>query len=151
MRDALPRRVSKIRGVVKEILMLRGIFTNKDKQPNADVVFEQEDYYLFVKVLVSGKRIASMNCVIEDDRRILIGDIHHKDSKDYDKGFGSVMMNKLIEYAKENGYVEIYGNLSVTDSDHKERLHHFYAKFGFDIIEYSEVRDMFYGAVRRKI
>lgn len=130
--------------------MFKGLFRRKEKQPDFEIVIEQDDYYLSVKAINNGNRLAHIICVIDDDKRIMIGDIQHTVSKSYNKGLGSAMMEKLIEYAAKNGYSELYGNLSVVDSDHKNRLHHFYNKFGFEIIEYPEVKDIYYGEIHRK-
>ena len=131
--------------------MFKALFSRKDKPIEFEVVIEQEDYYLSVKAINKGKRLAFITCVIEDDNRIMIGDIQHVGSNNYNMGLGSAMMEKLIEYANNNGYIELYGNLSIVDLNHKNRLHHFYNKFDFEIIEYPEVKDMYYGEIRRKI
>lgn len=91
---------------------------------------------------------ARMLCTIESDDTILIGDIRHcyKD-RDFCKGYGTLMMQKLISYAKENGYKTIYGHLSTVDLDHKDRLYHFYEKFGFEITEIEEQDSVLYGKV----
>ena len=52
---------------------------------------------------------------------------------DQDKGLGSILMESLIEYAKNNGYVCIRGWLSPIDKEHFDKLEHFYKKFGFEI------------------
>lgn len=54
------------------------------------------------------------------------------------------MINKLFEYAMNNDVATICGNLSLLDLDHKDRLHHFYVKHGFEIILYEESQDMYY-------
>lgn len=90
---------------------------------------------------------AMMLCTIMSEDMIFIGDIRHYSDKDYCKGYGSLMMQELIAYAKENGYKIICGNLSKVDLDHKERLHHFYEKFGFEITETEEQNDNFYGKI----
>ena len=90
---------------------------------------------------------ARMLCTIKSDDTILIGDIRHRKDKNLCKGYGTVMMQKLITYAKENGYKTIYGRLSTVDLDHKNRLHHFYEKFGFDITENEEQNSIFYGKI----
>ncbi|WP_072299576.1 GNAT family N-acetyltransferase [Ruminococcus flavefaciens] len=131
--------------------MFKALFSRKDKPIEFEVVIEQEDYYLSIKAINNGKRLAFITCVIEDDNRIMIGDIRHAQSKYFNHSIGSAMMKKLIEYAENNDYRELYGNLSVVDSDHKNRLHHFYNKFGFEIIEYPETKDLYYGEIRRKI
>ena len=61
------------------------------------------------------------------------------------------MMQKLIEYAKENGYSRLYGNLSDVDIGHKDRLYHFYEKFGFEITEYPKKIDCYFGMIEKRI
>ena len=63
----------------------------------------------------------------------------------------SILQNPEIvsafSYAKENGYKTIYGHLSTVDLDHKDRLYHFYEKFGFEITENEEQNSNFYGKI----
>lgn len=63
-----------------------------------------------------------------------------------DKGFGTIIMNELIQYAKKLNVKYISGELSFVDigkddeddscKDKRERLYHFYPKFGFIIEEH---------------
>ena len=96
-------------------------------------------------------RIAYINCVIKDDDTIHICDIVHDNTKAIDKGIGTEMMNALIEYARNNNYSEITGDLSVVDADHKDRLHHFYSKFGFEITVFDSVINNYYGCIAMKL
>ena len=57
------------------------------------------------------------------------------------------MMAELLKYASQIGIHTICGNLSLVDSDHKGRLHAFYKKHGFEIIQYDTPDDLFYGEV----
>ena len=62
-----------------------------------------------------------------------------------DQGYGSIVMEKMIQHAKQMGVMYISGFLSFIDigtgSDedeeikrkNRERLYHFYPKFGFEI------------------
>lgn len=50
-------------------------------------------------------------------------------------GNGSVLMNALLKYAKENGIRVITGDLSSVDADHKDRRDYYYKKFGFEVSE----------------
>ena len=122
----------------------------KKKSPPV-VKVEQSGSLLMIKLYTNNIREAWMQCVIESDSTILIGDIIHDNQKNYNKGYGSAMMQKLIEYAKENGYSHIYGNLSDVDIGHKDRLYHFYEKFGFEITEYTEKIDCYFGMVEKII
>lgn len=62
-----------------------------------------------------------------------------------------MMINKLFKYAINNNFATICGNLSTVDLDHKDRLHHFYKKHGFEIIIYEEPHDMYYGQILKTL
>ncbi len=125
------------------------MFWKKKSPPIVKV--EQTESLLMIKLYMNNIREARIQCVIESDSTILIGDIIHDNKKKYNKDYGSAMMQKLIEYAKENGYSRIYGNLSDVDIGHKDRLYHFYDKFGFEITEYPEKRDCYFGMIEMKL
>lgn len=120
----------------------------KKKSPPV-VKVEQIGSLLMIKLYENNVRKARIQCVLESDNSILIGDIIHDNEKTYNKGYGSAMMEKLIEYANENGYSRLYGNLSDVDIGHKDRLYHFYYKFGFTITEYSEIKDCYFGMIEK--
>lgn len=119
------------------------------KRTSIEAVAERADSLLMIKLYRNHTREARIQCVIESDSTILIGDIIHDSQRKYNKGYGSAMMIKLIEYAKENGYSRLYGNLSVVDLNHKDRLYHFYRKFGFEITEYPEINDCYFGMIEK--
>jgi GNAT superfamily N-acetyltransferase len=107
---------------------------------------------VFVKLSVNGLQISKIQSIKYPDGTLLIGDIDpYKRKKDYGKGYGSIMMDELLKYAFQNGIHTIRGNLSIVDSDHKERLHAFYRKHGFEIIQYSSPKDSYYGEVIKNL
>lgn len=61
------------------------------------------------------------------------------------------MMEKLLEYTKENNFQIIYGNLSLNDIDHKDRLLHFYKKIGFDVEIYDEAKGNYFRKIEKVI
>lgn len=138
-----------ITGKDEVMYVLRNIFGNigKKKPDAVSVHIDRIGPSLIVHLCVNDRRRAWINCVIESDAVIMIGDIIHDRERGYNKGYGTMMMEKLIAYAKENDYEYIYGNLSVDDLGHKERLHHFYRKFGFIVVEYAEPQDLYYGKI----
>lgn len=69
-------------------------------------------------------------CINDENRQIKIGDITCKKNN---RGYGTLMMEKLIEFAKANKFEVITGWLSYVDKGHEKRLYHFYQKFGFEI------------------
>lgn len=112
---------------------------------NPIITISDDENLLIVRCSCKNK-YAQINGVIEDDNTILIGDIIHNSLR-YNEGYGTLMMNSLIKYAKENGFSHIYGNLSIVDIDHKERLFHFYQKFNFNISEYDKNENMYFGRI----
>ena len=84
------------------------------------ILAEHSVYGCSLQVVANKGKIpkARMLCTIESDDTILIGDIRHYKDRDFCKGYGTLMMQKLISYAKENGYKTIYGHLSTVDLDH---------------------------------
>lgn len=121
------------------------------KRNSIEIDAERLGCSLMIKLYRNNIREARIQCVIESDSTILIGDIIHDNKRKYNKGYGSAMMTKLIEYATENDYSRIYGSLSVVDISHKDRLYHFYKKFGFEITEYPEKKDCFFGMIEKII
>ena len=121
----------------------------KNKQPIFHKIVTDTSFYIDVEI---GKKYFrnAMKCVLyRDENTILIGDIFVEgDTKGFfgflqrytsyiNKGYGTQMMNILLEFAKENGYKRIVGKLSDVDNsdafdpEHRERQIHFYKKFGF--------------------
>jgi len=47
------------------------------------------------------------------------------------EGNGTILMNALIKFAKEQKISEIFGKMAPCDNDHAERRAHYYEKFGF--------------------
>lgn len=121
------------------------------KKAIPEIFIDKIDDLLMVNCFVKNIPVSKIQC-IEDSNTILISDIfHYKENIDYNKGYGSLMMDKLISYSIENDYTYIHGNLSNVDINHKEMLHHFYGKFGFTIIEYPETKNYFYGKIQKTI
>lgn len=63
-------------------------------------------------------------------RTVLIGDIV---SYIEGRGYGSIMLSRIVELARRLGIRELKGNLSSTDSNHFDKLEHFYKKHGFKV------------------
>ena len=115
-------------------------------KPKFNIRTKRLENSLTIVANINGKKISSMKCVVEE-KAILIGDIEpFRNHKDFNKGYGTMMMNELLSYAKQNNINEVYGYLS--DVDHKERLLHFYTKFGFEIKLYDVMIDCNFGEIR---
>lgn len=116
------------------------------------VWIDTDETQIFSKLAVNGSEISRIQCIMQPEGTLLIGDIlPFRKKKDYCKGYGSLMMAELLKYASQIGIHIIRGNLSLVDSDHKSRLHAFYKKHGFDIIQYVSPDSLFYGEVIKKL
>ena len=125
---------------------IKSIFKKEPDRTTVNV--EYTEPLLMVRLGVNDRLSAWMQCLVQSETTILIGDIrHHKEDTDYNKGYGTRMMEGLLTYARENHFSYVYGNLSRVDLDHKDRLHHFYQKFGFTITEYPELQGNYYGKI----
>ena len=117
-------------------------------KPKFNIRTKRLENSLTIVANINVKKISSMKCVVEE-KAILIGDIEpFRNHKDFNKGYGTMMMNELLSYAKQNNINEVYGYLSDVDIDHKERLLHFYTKFGFEIKLYDVMIDCNFGEIR---
>ncbi len=73
-----------------------------------------------------------------DEKRIKIVDIQNNKAN-RNQGYGTIVMNVLFEIGEILGVKKYTGWLSTEDLDdaddpeHKDRLIHFYSKFGFDV------------------
>lgn len=115
------------------------------------IEFEYNGYVLKKKQLFSKKSFIKMRCYPHYDRNlnymrnIFIDDFICEPTY-RDKGYGTILMNELIQYAKKLKVKYISGELSFVDigindnddrcKEKRERLYHFYPKFGFIIEEY---------------
>ena len=125
---------------------IKSIFKKEPDRITVNV--EYTEPLLMVRLAVNDRLCAWIQCVLESETTILIGDIrHYKEGADYNKGYGTRMMEELLTYAREHQFNYVYGNLSEVDLDHKGRLHHFYQKFGFIITEYPEPQENYYGKI----
>lgn len=59
------------------------------------------------------------------------------DSYLQNRGTGSMLVRQAIEECKRRGYEGIEGDISSVDSDHFDKLKHFYKKLGFSMVFYS--------------
>lgn len=124
-----------------------GVFKKKIK-----VWIDSDDFFVSSKLAINGVQISKIQCIMYPDGTLLISDIDpYKRKRDYGKGYGSMMMDKLIKYSFQNGVHTIKGNLSNVDINHKERLHSFYRKHGFKIIPYSTPMGVMYGEILKKL
>lgn len=116
--------------------------------------YELESYmyefenYTSIKVSINGHRLGIVKCIIQN-QELRINDIEIFNEEHRNKGYGSELMKRVLEYSEKKKIKKIIGELSVVDYDHKEMLFHFYKKFGFDITLYNELKNNFYGRIEK--
>jgi len=121
------------------------------KKPIPKIVVKKDDNLLMVYCVVKNSYKARIQCVVFDDNSVLIGDILHTSKKDFHKGYGTLMMIELLKYVKQIECKYIYGNLSDVDYGHKDKLRHFYEKFGFTVTEFEENIKSNYGKIEKSL
>lgn len=123
------------------------------KKMNIKLKLDDYEETLYLKVFDREKRIATMTVLkYVNENYLKIGDISEFSNSRYiNKGIGSMMMKELLNYAESNKYQEIRGELSKVDNEHKDRLHHFYQKFGFEITKTNNRNDCIYATICKKI
>lgn len=90
-------------------------------------------FTLKVCVVCNKKTLGTITCLINrEQREFAIIDII---CENINMGYGSMMLEALIRYARRRRFKYIDGALIKEDYDHKERLYHFFQKFGFEIIQ----------------
>lgn len=67
-----------------------------------------------------------------EKKEFFIADIHIH-MKDYNKGYGSLLMEQLLKLASKENIELITGNICGIDWNHFERIRHFYRKHGFNV------------------
>lgn len=92
---------------------------------------------------VSSNSVSTLKAVYyEEEKKIHICDIICYSNN---KGFGSILMKELINYAVGLKCKLVSGYLAKVDiDDHKDRLFHFYNKFGFKIVEKKDAGNLIY-------
>ncbi|MFD2084520.1 GNAT family N-acetyltransferase [Brevibacillus brevis] len=92
------------------------------------------DIKLRVKLISKkGVMVPDPNIFLEFDseqKHLRIADIRMEEDQ-VNKGYGSIMMNAIMQLGNELNVQCITGWISQVDWDHIERLEHFYKKFGF--------------------
>lgn len=53
-----------------------------------------------------------------------------------DRGMGSMLVKEALEICRRLGHEGMEGDLSIVDSDHFDKLKHFYEKLGFSVVFY---------------
>lgn len=133
-----------------------GVADMKNTQPIFHKVITDISFYIDIEIGKKYFRNAMKCALYREENKIVIGDIFIEGDTEglfgflqhytnyINKGYGTQMMNVLLEFAKENSYKRIVGNLSYVDDndafdpEHRERQLYFYKKFGFKILPNEE-------------
>lgn len=89
---------------------------------------ESQSLVLSLHTLKKGLGSKVMSVYDIEKNTVFIGDIS---SEIEDKGYGSILILNIIKIAKLLKADTITGDLAETDSDHFDKLEHFYKKHGF--------------------
>ena len=121
------------------------IIIEKDSIKNLQYVLHiRDDKSLDIELLDFNKKyFGSINTIIarnKDDESIKCIYIEDVRTSYINQGNGTLLLQRLIKYCKENDIDFIYGNLSRFDyEDHQERLIHFYIKNGFEVLIFPKI------------
>lgn len=106
-------------------------FGKRNDINNIEIVENDNDVLLVLRA-IEKKTCLGMLKAVFDGNKALLGDIDIP-KRYVNRGLGSKLIERFEVICKEKGIVEINGNLSNTDADHKDRLLHFYGKHGYEI------------------
>lgn len=98
------------------------VYTNHDHHSCKIMLNDCESAY-------RGQWDFSIQATYKDDETIFIGDIKGPENK----GYGSICMNYLKEFAMDQNIQYITGDIAKRDWGHVDRLIHFYQKHDFQI------------------
>lgn len=125
----------------KKVIILGGTGTGMVRRyikPVVDIKIREVDCSLLFHAFLNENKIGEMKCVIHSEENyIFVGDIEIN-RKYRGLGIGTMMMNRLFEYAQSLNIGKITGNLSTVDDE--EQLLHFYGKFNFKITMLDNVK-----------
>lgn len=65
---------------------------------------------------------------------LVIADLQVLDERIFNKGYGSLLMEMALEFAKNKNVKSVSGDLMTENEEHLKRQKHFYKKHGFEII-----------------
>ncbi len=87
-----------------------------------------------LRVLYRGRPIGHVNLIEENEKLLTLADICVFE-KYHGRGVGKGMMEKIIQWAKENGFQKIWGFIQPNESVTREYLQEWYKRQGFEVYE----------------
>lgn len=128
-------------------LKRRYIILGEEKNKKGDsfyicAVKDKEDYtVILLKDIGRLQHQSTLNIITEycsDDKSKKILKIADIIIVDKNRGNGSILIKYLFQYANQNkNIIKIIGTISPSDSDHFDRLEHFYEEHGFKVVFYT--------------
>ncbi|WP_186445645.1 GNAT family N-acetyltransferase [Paenibacillus cremeus] len=100
---------------------------------------EESEYLHMYADIIKNRRLIrpplplGIHCILKNKDEIWLGrlDVYHHQ---INKGYGTILVKELIQFAQEHGYKTISGYMSAGESaEHRSRLRHFYSKLGFEL------------------
>jgi GNAT superfamily N-acetyltransferase len=90
---------------------------------------------LFIMVINQyGPKRHQINLIFEDDY-VEIADVEVLGEENFNKGYGSLLIQEAIKFSAALGYKRIYGRIVSEDENHYRRQKAFYEKNGFTLLE----------------
>ncbi|WP_018392489.1 N-acetyltransferase [Bacillus sp. 37MA] len=115
------------------------------REEDTVIIFNRDDmepeFILIKALIIPEERVsierAHLHAYQDENGKLILADIGVF-GEIINKGYGSLLLNCLKEYAIDNKFKVIEGWISRIDEDHIERLEKFYKKHEFDLIYNSE-------------
>jgi GNAT superfamily N-acetyltransferase len=97
---------------------------------------------LFIMVINQyGPKRHQINLIFGDDY-IEIADVQVLGEENFNKGYGSLLIQEAIKFSAALGYKRIYGRIVSEDENHYRRQKAFYERNGFTLLENGKEFDM---------
>lgn len=143
--EELRKEIKKIEGNDENDLL--NVFHKKDEKiiVYSTIFDKEEEYGLFlISLKVINKRGLVLNRIrlsanYTSEQEIELCDIEVF-GENSGRGYGSILLNSLIEFAKKNSVQKITGWISYADSDHFAKLAFFYKKHDFNVIWHDDTK-----------
>jgi GNAT superfamily N-acetyltransferase len=122
--------------------MYCGFEINRTKHGEPVLLYKSSGYesdydvvILFLSVArEDGFRCFQINLIFDEDE-MKIADIQVLGEENFNKGYGSLLLQESIEYAKRRGVKKITGDIASDNDKHYERQIAFYTKNGLKILD----------------
>jgi hypothetical protein len=87
----------------------------------------------------------------ESNNSMTINDIEIIDKSLENRGIGTLILIFVEKLARLQGINKLYGELSIVDVDHLDKLKHFYNKLGFDFVLHETKKGTTIGHIEKQV